>query len=153
MKIIDWTASELKIHMTPIGQPLGRKPQTSSVFSEYGDVKSRLIQAIADMVDGDTVYFDACDKKGVLQTIPIIGWRNGDISAYLVNAATFLDAAALKNLDVIVYGATRARWLLSIDSATMASDYLDNMTDRGIAGDGRFKAAEIVEANGIRAEF
>ena len=154
MNSINWSASELKIHMTPVGKPLGRKPQTTSVFSEYGDSRPRLVQAIADMVDGDIVYLDACDEKGnAIQTIPIISWRNGDIGSYLANVTTFLETAMYKNLKIIAYGATRARWSLRIDSTVMASDCLDNMTDRGVVGDGRVRTSETVEANGLRTEF
>lgn len=151
---IDWNASELKIRLTPVGKPVGRKTQATSVFREYGDLKPRMVQAIADMVDGETIYIAATQKDGrVMQTIPVVGWRNGAVSDCLTCVTGFIETAFGKNLDVIVYGATRAKWSLHVDSLTMASDCLDNMTDRGLAGDGRARSLETIEANGLRSEF
>ena len=154
MSAINWNVSELKISMTPIGRPAGRTKQVVSVYSAYGDLKPRLVQTVADMVDGETVYISARDKSGkVLQTIPVIEWRNGNNSDNLLAVFAFIDTAYSKGMDVIVYGATRALWLLSVSCGDMVSNCLDNMTDKGLAAGSRPNAFELVEANGLRIEF
>lgn len=151
---INWNASELKIKLTPIGKPIGRSAKVTSVFRDYGEVKLRTLQTIASMLDGDPIYIDAMRDGKVLQTVPIAGWRSASMNDYIQYVTPFLESGmSLANTQLVCYGASRAKWLLQISEAEMANDVIDNMSDKGLAGDGRKRDTEIVEANGLRTEF
>lgn len=161
---LNWDASELKIKLTPIGKPINRAAKSMAVFKDYGDPRIRVVQAIANMLDGETVYFDSVSEvsdktrktvhKEVKQTVPVSGWRGtSNTPDCVANVAYFIERAFSYSMKVECYGASRARWLLEIESFNTTKDAIDNMSDKGLAGDGRTKPVEVVEANGIRVDF
>lgn len=160
---LSWDASELRIKLTPVGKPINRKPQTMIVFKDYGDSKIRVVQAIANMLEGETVYFESVYEKKpypgkvlkeVKQTVPVSGWRGtSNTPECVMNVAVFIEKAFNYAMKVECYGASRARWSLEIESINAGKDAIDNMSDKGLAGDGMTKPIEVVEANGIRMNF
>lgn len=151
MSKINWSATELKLVLTPVGKPTGRETKRMSVFREYGDAKIRFVQTLANMIDGEVVYLNATKGKVSYATIPVAGWRTSGSESLLSNVTSFIDAAMYQDMKVECYGASRARWELDVKSETMPVDVTDNMSDRsGITG---IPEQSPIEPNGIRREF
>jgi len=149
---INWDADILHIDLVPVGRPLGRKTQSVTVFKEYGDVKSRFVQAFASKLGGELVYVEA--KKGSsIQTIPVTVWRNSsDGGTYVMGAADFVAKMAANGYEITCFGSSRHRWTMNVRSENSVHDAVDNATDRGSSSGGTC-VADVVEANGIRANF
>ena len=152
MSKINWSATEIKLVLTPVGKPLGREPKRMSVFREYGDVKTRFVQTLANMIDGEVVYLDATFGDGAVRgTVPVAGWRVSGNELVLANVATFVDTALSSGMQVECYGASRARWALNVKSETMTMDVTDNMSDKSTVAETPERSP--IEPNGIRREF
>lgn len=162
--VIDWNASEISIKLTPIGKPLNRQSKSMSVYKDYGDNRIRAVQAIANMVEGETLYISSICKMSdstkkdnvrteVKQTIPVSGWRGSVSADYLMQVAVFLERAFANGMLVECFGSSRAKWRLEVEFKDAVRDVIDNMSDKGLAGDGKAKPAEVIEANGLRVEF
>lgn len=160
---INWDASEIRIRLTPIGKPMNRAVKSMVVFKDYGDAKIRTVQAIANMLGGETVYFDAVQEvkkdpkkivREIRQSVPVSGWRGtSNAPDCLVQVALFIEKAQGYALKVECYGATRARWCLELETSNPSKDVIDNMSDKGLAGDGKTRPVDVTEANGLRLEF
>lgn len=149
---VKWDSEVVKLHLTPVGKPLGRGHRMSTVFREYGDYKQRIVQAIAGMLDGDVVYFDAVKDGSVRQTVPLSGWRGSCITDSLGMLLAFINSALTHDCKVVCYGASRSRWELSVETSKMTSDEIDNMSDNGRPG-ATSGSASFTDENGIRNAF
>ena len=147
---VNWSASEIGLTLSPVGKPLGRKPRHMSVFKEYGDMKTRFVQALAGMLDGETVYIESVKDGTATKTVPVAGWRRSEIESAMSNVITFIDSALRCNMSVVCYGASRARWELTVKTGQMAVDETDNLTDKGSVA---IPAPSAIEPNGIRRDF
>lgn len=149
---VKWDSEVVKIHLKPIGKPLGREKKMSTVFKEYGDYRQRIVQAIAGMLDGDVVYFDVLNSSNIVtQTVPLSGWRGGQMVDCLPTMLSFLGAAIARDMRVVCYGASRAKWELSVETSKMTTDEIDNMSDNGRPGSSISSSG--VDKNGIRMSF
>ena len=152
MAKINWNATEIKLVLTPVGKPLGREPKRMSVFREYGDVKTRFVQTLANMIDGEVVYLDAMiGDDEVRGTVPVAGWRVAGTEPMLLNVTSFVESALSADMHIECYGASRARWVLDVKSETMAMDVTDNMSDKSTVAETADRSP--IEPNGIRREF
>jgi len=157
MSSIKWDAQELKLQLTPVGKPLGREKKCMSVFRDYGNPKQRVVQALAGMLGGDTVYIKAVHPVSPTRskTIPVAGWRSSTIGTYIDYAASFIDRAMSCGMKVQCFGSRRETWELKVTTVQADEpDVTDNTSDRGSPG--RYStedAVEDVEGNGIRRTF
>ena len=158
MARVKWTAPELRLHLSPVGKPLGRKAKRISVFKAYGDPQQRLVQALVGAMGSEVTYLElTCRDVGgsaasVTHTVPIPACRDSSISAAVGLAVSDLvDGALDAGVDVLCYGSSRERWRVGIDwSGDDGRDVTDNLTDK--CTDYDIPACDI-EPNGIRAKF
>lgn len=155
---VNWSASEIKIKLIPVGKTAGRQPTSMSVYRSYGDVKVRAVQAIANRLGSDTVYVEIISPKDdvnperVTNVIPIAGWRDTSNGTYIGRVINVIMLALSANYGVRCYGLSRERWQLEFSTSNECQDAIDNMSDKGTVG-GSSGTAVTVEENGIRTDF
>lgn len=150
--------SDMAVLLEPEKPGRGRKPVERRVYSRYGKAKERTVQEICDAAGGDVVYFEA-DVRGAPVTIPVHTWRRSrysgtsSMTGWIVHVADFIQACADKGHQVVVYGADRVRWKLTVSNVRQSSarDALDAEPDS--AGTPTMPAAGTVAAGTMREEF
>lgn len=136
---INWSAHEIKVTLVERKPDEGKEPRVKrlSVFSEFGNPKTRLVQQLDATIAGPLVWLWAEGDRGKRSCrIPFGGTleKRGsyDYDTYAAPIAdlvnTMLSASAVKS--VVVCGSDRREWVVSAECAgAEAKDQLGDVSD------------------------
>ena len=127
---------DVLVTLEPVKPVRGLKPMTRRIYSRYGRTRERTVQEMCDAIGGDVVYVEVQVGSGNV-VVPVHSWRrrafagSADEGGRLTYAADLLLDCANGNLPVVVYGADRIRWKLSLSNIKQSSarDALDAEPD------------------------
>lgn len=146
-KMINWGAREIVLRLEPSGEPRGREPLEASVFPDYADDPCcRFVQELCGLVGGPTAYVAA---GGGTPVVPVSNWQTPNVRQMLGRVAEVVENAARTGTDVLVYGASREKWLLEVVCRDGVAERLDDSPDT----DSRTATVPDKEPNGVRTGF
>lgn len=121
MSDVNFDAKAMEITLVPFGTEDARKAgkdakRVFTVYADYGNVKTRIVQGIVDRIGGKTVYLETWKDGKRKSVLPIPGSRGskfngpGTCESVLAKAANFIAVAAAHGLDATAMGSERVRW-------------------------------------------
>lgn len=145
---LDFDAEEITVTLT---EDRGRqegfatrkpgKPMTFTVATRFGAAKTRLVQGLVERMGGGLVYVEASGgaEGAAVRTLVVPPSRVGPMAGdghnegYIRLAADFVKAAMTKGRKVVVYGAARVRWVVSVDCGRSRENLRDSETSAEVA--------------------
>lgn len=146
--------SDVVVTMTPERPRPGLKPMVRKAYSRYGRLKERTVQEMCDAIGGHCVYVEF-EKGGVRHVMPIPSWRKADDvgaggAGRLVHFADAIQEAAVDGVNMVAYGSSRVRWVLSFANVRQSAqgDVMDAEPDSSGS-----PIRPSLSAGGMREEF
>lgn len=146
--------SDVVVTMTPERPRPGLKPMVRKAYSRYGRLKERTVQEMCDAIGGHCVYVEF-EKGGVRHVMPIPSWRKADdvgAGGYgrLIYFANAIQEAAADGVNMVAYGSSRVRWVLSFANVKQSAqrDVMDAEPDSSGS-----PVRPVASAGGMREEF
>jgi len=146
--------SDVVVTMTPERPRPGLKPMARKAYSRYGRLKERTVQEMCDAIGGHCVYVEF-EKGGVRHVMPIPSWRKADDvgageAGRLVHFANAIQEAAADGVNMVAYGSSRVRWVLSFANVKQSAqrDVMDAEPDSSGS-----PMRPSLSAGGMREEF
>ena len=147
--------SDVVVTMTPEKAGRGLKPMARRAYFRYGRLEERTVQEMCDAIGGHCVYVEF-EKGGVRHVMPIPSWRrvedvgSGGSSGRLVYFANAMQEAAADGVNMVAYGSSRVRWIISFANVEQSAqrDVMDAEPDSSGS-----PARPAPSAGGMREEF